>query len=42
MTMANVAAGVVVCESGAAVCSPLELEQALTLAPAAVRLGTRS
>ena len=42
MTMANVAAGVVVCESGAAVCSPLELEQALALAPAAVRLGTRS
>jgi rfaE bifunctional protein kinase chain/domain len=42
MTMANVAAGVVVCESGAAVCSPLELEQALALAPAAVRLGARS
>ena len=42
MAMANVAAGVVVCESGAAVCSPLELEQALTLAPAAVRLGSTS
>ena len=42
MTMANVAAGVVVCESGAAVCSPLELEQALLQAPAAVRLGALS
>ena len=42
MAMANVAAGVVVCESGAAVCSPLELEQALLQAPPAVRLGALS
>jgi len=40
MTMANVAAGVVVCESGAAVCSPEELEEALCHAPAPVRLGS--
>ena len=39
MTMANAAAGVVVRERGAAVCTPLELEEALAHATAPARLG---
>ncbi len=39
MTMANAAAGVVVRERGAAICTPGELEEALTHATAPARLG---
>ena len=39
MTMANAAAGVVVRERGAAVCTPSELEEALSQATAPARLG---
>jgi D-beta-D-heptose 7-phosphate kinase/D-beta-D-heptose 1-phosphate adenosyltransferase len=42
MELANAASGVVVMESGAAVCTPLQLRDALAAAPAPARITASS